>query len=278
MESGSIDPRLVKIPGIYVDAIVISEPENHMQTFGEHFNPSYCGDIRVPVDSLKPMELGVRKIISRRAAMELQSHAVINLGIGIPEGIASVANEEGVRGLKLTVESGPIGGVPAGGKSFGAVANPEGILDQPYQFDINVSKFGPKIAGCGGFINITQNAKRVVFCGTFTAGGLEVAVEDGKLNIRQEGKSCKFMNHVEQITFSGNYAKRLNKEVLYITERAVFKLTKEGLVLMEIAPGVDLEKDVLAHMDFKPLISKDLKLMDDFLFREERMNLAKKIA
>lgn len=300
VESGSIDPRLVKIPGIYVDAIVISEPENHMQTFGEHFNPSYCGDIRVPVDSLKPMELGVRKIISRRAAMELQSHAVINLGIGIPEGIASVANEEGVRGLKLTVESGPIGGVPAGGKSFGAVANPECILDQPYQFDfydgggldmaflglaqcdeegnINVSKFGPKIAGCGGFINITQNAKRVVFCGTFTAGGLEVAVEDGKLNIRQEGKSCKFMNHVEQITFSGNYAKRLNKEVLYITERAVFKLTKEGLVLMEIAPGVDLEKDVLAHMDFKPLISKDLKLMDDFLFREELMNLAKKIA
>lgn len=300
VEGGSIDPRLVKIPGIYVDAIVISEPENHMQTFGESFNPAYCGDIRVPVDSLKPMELGVRKIISRRAALELQSNAIINLGIGIPEGIASVANEEGVKGLKLTVESGPIGGVPAGGKSFGAVSNPDCILDQPYQFDfydgggldmaflglaqcdeagnINVSKFGPKIAGCGGFINITQNAKRVVFCGTFTAGGLEVAVEDGELRILQEGKSRKFMNHVEQITFSGHYAQRLGKDVLYITERAVFKLTDGGLMLIEIAPGVDLEKDILAHMDFKPLISKDLKPMADFIFREGLMDLSKKIA
>ena len=144
--------------------------------------------------------------------------------------------------------------------------------------NINVSKFGPKIAGCGGFINITQNAKRVVFCGTFTAGGLEVAVENGKLHILQEGKSRKFMNHVEQITFSGKYAQRLGKDVLYITERAVFKLTKEGLMLTEIAPGVDLEKDILAHMDFKPVISKDLKLMDDFIFQGELMDLSKKIA
>ncbi|MEE1242798.1 acyl CoA:acetate/3-ketoacid CoA transferase [Frisingicoccus sp.] len=300
VEAGSIDPRLVKIPGIYVDAIVVAEPENHMQTFAEHFNPSYCGDIRVPVDSIKPMELGVRKIISRRAAMELRTDAIINLGIGIPEGIASVANEEGIKGLKLTVESGPIGGVPAGGKSFGAVSNPECILDQPYQFDfydgggldmaflglaqcdasgnINVSKFGPKIAGCGGFINITQNAKKVVFCGTFTAGGLDVRVKDGKLEICQEGKSHKFLKDVEQITFSGNYAKRMNKDVLYITERAVFKLTQDGLVLIEVAPGIDIERDIMAHMDFRPLVSKDLKVMDSCVFAEGTMSLTEKIA
>lgn len=271
-----------------------------MQTFAEHFNPSYCGDIRVPVDSIKPMELGVRKIISRRAAMELRTDAIINLGIGIPEGIASVANEEGIKGLKLTVESGPIGGVPAGGKSFGAVSNPECILDQPYQFDfydgggldmaflglaqcdasgnINVSKFGPKIAGCGGFINITQNAKKVVFCGTFTAGGLDVRVKDGKLEICQEGKSHKFLKDVEQITFSGNYAKRMNKDVLYITERAVFKLTQDGLVLIEVAPGIDIERDIMAHMDFRPLVSKDLKVMDSCVFAEGTMSLTEKIA
>ena len=200
----------------------------------------------------------------------------------------------------MTVESGPIGGVPAGGKSFGAVANPECILDQPYQFDfydgggldiaflglaqcdaggnINVSKFGPKIAGCGGFINITQNAKKVVFCGTFTAGGLDIHVENDKLHILTEGKNQKFLEHVEQITFSGNYAKRLNKEVLYITERAVFKLTQDGLLLTEIAPGIDIEKDILRHMSFKPLISKELKQMDPSIFSENKMNLSKKIA
>jgi propionate CoA-transferase len=246
------------------------------------------------------MALDVRKVISRRAALELESNAIINLGIGMPEGIASVANEEGIKGLKLTVESGPIGGVPAGGQSFGAVANPECILDEPYQFDfydgggldmaflglaqcdidgnINVSKFGPKVAGCGGFINITQNAKKVIFCGTFTAGGLKVAVENGRIRIHQEGSSRKFLNHVEQITFSGNYAKRLNKQVLYITERAVFKLTEEGLVLTEIAPGIDIEKDIIEQMDFRPLISKDLKYMDEAIFCDGLMELSEKIA
>lgn len=299
MEPGSIDPRLVKIPGIYVDAIVVAEPENHMQTFAEYFNPAYCGDIRVPVDGLKPMELGVRKIISRRAALELQSRAIVNLGIGIPEGIASVANEEGIRGLKLTVESGPIGGVPAGERALAPYQIRNvfsisrislifmtaavwtwhfGLAQCDENGNINVSKFGPKIAGCGGFINITQNAKKVVFCGTFTAGGLEVAVEDGKLRIIREGTSRKFMKAVEQITFSGNYAKRLNKDVLYVTERAVFRLTGEGLVLIEVAPGIDIEKDILAHMD---------SMIHDFqrylpygasIFDEGSMGLSEKIA
>ena len=208
---------------------------------------------------------------------------------------ATVAAEEGLGDqLCLTAEGGTVGGIPMGGGDFGAALNPDCILDQPYQFDfydggnldlaclglaemdekgnINVSKFGPKIAGCGGFINITQNAKKVVYRGTFTAGGLKVAVEDGKLFIVQEGKKDKFVKAVEQITFSGEYAQSVGQPVLYVTERAVFKLTPEGVELTEIAPGVDLEKDILAHMGFKPII-KDVKLMDERLFREEKMGL-----
>ena len=292
VQKGSLPVKDIKIPSFMVDYIVEAKPENHPQSFmGPDYRPELTGEIYIPLDAIEPMPLNPRKICGRRGAMLLKKGAVVNLGIGVAEAIAAVAGEEGVADqITLSIESGVLGGVPTGGLGIGGTVNPESIVKQPDTFDfydgggldmaflglaqcdeegnINVSKFGPKIAGCGGFINITQNAKRVVFCGTFTAGGLEVAVEDGKLNIRQEGKSRKFMNHVEQITFSGNYAKRLNKEVLYITERAVFKLTKEGLMLMEIAPGVDLEKDVLAHMDFKPLISKDLRLMDDFLFRK----------
>lgn len=296
VSKGTLDPRLVKIPGILVDAVVVATAEDHMQTFDEAYNPAYCGEIKMPVKSIKCLPMDERKIIARRCAMELIPNAITNLGIGMPEGISMVANEENIGDtMRLTIESGPIGGIPAGGLSFGAAINPDSIIDQSSQFDfydgggldvaflglaqcdeagnINVSKFGPKIAGCGGFINITQNAKKVIFCGTFTAGGLKIKISDGKLFIENEGKSKKFIRNVEQITFSGEYARDVNQQVLYITERAVFKLTKAGVELVEIAPGVDLKKDILDQMDFEPIMPAELKIMDRRIFEEKLMNL-----
>lgn len=294
VENGTLDSRRVRLPGIYVDALVVAEPEHHMQSFGTVYNPALSGEVRVPLDSLKPMPMSDRKIIARRAAMELKSDAVVNLGIGMPEGVAAVAAEEKINDIVLTTEAGAIGGIPAYGFDFGASANADCLVDQPTQFDfydgggldvaflglaqmdglgnINVSKFGSKIAGCGGFINITQNAKKVVYCGTFTTGGLQTKISNCRLNILSEGKVKKLVSNVEQVTFSATYARANKQTVIYVTERAVFGLVAEGVELKEIAPGVDLEKDVLAHMDFKPIM-KDIKLMDSRIFSEEKMGL-----
>jgi len=295
-DAGSLNPRLVKVPGALVDCVVVaSRPEVHQQTGATMYNPAYSSEVRIPLTSMEPMPMSARKIIARRAAMELRPNSIVNLGIGMPEGFAVVAAEEKASDLMtLTAEPGVIGGVPAGGLNFGAGVNAQAVIDMPYQFDfydgggldvtflglaqadregnLNVSRFGPKLAGAGGFINISQNAKKVVFCGTFTAGDLDVSVVQGKLLIERDGRAKKFVEAVEERTFSGKHAAELDKDVLYITERCVFRLTREGLELTEVAPGIDLQRDILDRMDFAPIVRAP-RQMDPRIFAHEPMGL-----
>ena len=285
-QKGTLKPKDVVIPGIYVDYIVVDE--NQMQTCEDEYKPSLAGNVKIPLKTLEPLELDARKVIARRAAKEINKGDIINLGVGIPSGIAAVAAEEGfMDNIFFTIEQGAIGGMPAGGVKFGVSYNADAMIDQTMQFNfydgggldiaflgmaqldkfgnVNSSKTGNLLLGCGGAINISQNAKKVIFCGTFTAKGFKGDFKD-KLSIINEGSIKKAVENVDQITFSGDYARKVKQPVLYITERAVFELTQEGVVLTEIAPGIDFEKDILDQMDFTPIISDKLKIFDNDLF------------
>lgn len=295
----TLAPKQVKIPGILVDLVVV-DPEQR-QSYLTEYSPAFAGELRIPVSDLAPLALDARKVIARRAAMELFPGAVCNLGSGISTGIARVAAEEGVLDtVVLTNEQGLIGGAPAMGVEAGAGTNFMAMIDQPYQFDfydgggldlaflsfaeldaggnINVSRFGDRVIGFGGFINISQNAAKVVFSGTFTAGGLKLGLGDGNLSIINEGRSRKLVARVNQISYSAAYGRDRGQKVLYVTERAVFRPTAEGLELIEIAPGIDLERDILALMDFRPAISPQLKKMDASVFKPEPVGLSGLIA
>lgn len=302
--AGSLNADQVYIPGIYVDAVVkCKDPIKNHRPIGDltQYDPSLTGHIRVTVAGSEPMPLNAKKVIARRCAMELTPDSIVNLGIGTPEFIAAVAAEEGVYDqMTLTAESGAIGGIPCSGDEFGSTRNPICLLDQPSQFDfydgggldvtflgfaqtdadgnINLSRFDSKIYGSGGSINISQSTKNLIFCGTFTAGGLRETVGSGKLQIEQEGRSKKFLQQIDQVTYSGELGAEKGQNVLYITERAVFRLTEAGLLLTEIAPGIDLQRDVLDQMEFQPEVDPNLRTMDEALFRKEPIGLKQYLA
>ena len=298
-QAGSLDARRVRVPSIFVDCVIVAEPEYHMQNYGTRYNPALSGEVRMPLEALAPLPLDERKVIARRAAMELVPNGVVNLGIGLPDAIGVVANEEKVQDLiTLTVDPGVIGGVPLGGPDFGAAVNFNAAIEHPSQFDfidgggldsaylgfaecdaagnINASRFANRVAGCGGFINISQNSKKVVFVGTFTSGGLEAEVGDGAITIKREGKHAKFVDELGQITFSGRRAAEQEREIYYVTERCVFRLSGQGLELIEVAPGVDLEAEILARMPFRPIIDEP-RLMAAAIFAPEPMGLRERL-
>ncbi len=291
---GALPAKTVKIPGILVDCIVV-DPEQR-QTYHTEYSPAFAGELKVPLHALKRLPFDARKIVARRAAMEIVPGAICNLGAGISTGISAVATEEDILDrIVLTNEQGFIGGAPLTGPDSGASQNYDAIVDQPYQFDfydgggldiaflsfaevdprgnVNISRFGSKIVGIGGFINISQNAKHVVFSGTFTSGGLELATGDGQLKIVKEGRHRKFIGGIEQVCYNAAFAGEEGRTALFVTERAVFRAVGGALELIETAPGIDVERDILANMAFRPRIAATLKTMDSRIFRPEPIGL-----
>ena len=287
--AGSLDPRSVVVPGICVDVVVVHPGQRQLVT--HDFNPAFSGGTKAALTSLAPFPLDQRKVVARRALAEIVDGDVVNLGVGIADGVALVAAEEGwSEAFTLTIEQGLVGGIPARGVIFGVATNPVAMLDQPAQFDfydgggldiaflgfaqvdrlgdVNVSRFGSRLVGTGGFVNISQNASTVVFCGTFTAGGLDARPAGGRLTIGTEGRHGKFVERVEQVTFSAAEARRRGQRILYVTERAVFRLGEAGLVLTEVAPGVDVRRDVVGLLGFPVEVAADLATMDPAIFAE----------
>jgi len=270
-----VDPKAVRVPGLLVDFVVVAGAAEHAQTFGTAFDADFVsagGSVPVP----EPVQIPERRVIGARALREIRKGDVVNLGIGLPEAVAALAAERGRLGeFTLTVESGPSGGLPVGGLSFGCSRGPEAIIDQPAQFDfydgggldvavlgaaevgedgsVNVSLLGDRFAGAGGFINIAQSARRLVFCCPFRADGLGVEIEGGRLRITREGAIAKFVRRVKQVCFHGPSAAARGQQVLYVTERAVFMLCSGGLRLVEVAPGIDPARDLWPGMEFGPL-------------------------
>ncbi|SHO53320.1 acyl CoA:acetate/3-ketoacid CoA transferase [Anaerocolumna xylanovorans] len=292
---GTLNPKEVTVPGVFIDAVVVCENPltDHRQTSSWYFDPSYCGQLRVPWGNIEPAPFNERKFIARRGTLELYPGAVVNLGTGIPNDmVGKICSEEGIsEDIMITVESGIYGGVQAGGIDFGIGQNLCAMIGHHEQMDyyngagvdltfmglgeldgsgnVNSTKMGTRCTGAGGFIDITQNAKKVVFLGTFTAGGAEYGFEDGKLVIKKEGKIKKMVSQVAQISFNGPFARKKKQMVVIVTERAVFELAEEGVVLTEIAPGLKLKEDILDRMDFKPIVSPALKEMDKELFIQD---------
>ncbi|GMQ93275.1 MAG: acyl CoA:acetate/3-ketoacid CoA transferase [Acidimicrobiia bacterium] len=298
-EAGSLDSRDVRVPGILVDAVVVAEPEHHTQSWNTVYNPAMSGELRIPTQLLDHLPINARTVVARRAAMELNADDVVNVGLGLPELVGRVAGEEDVHDLvTFTIDTGVIGGVPMSGFDFGAAVNREALVDHASSFDfidggglntvflgvaecdgsgdVNVSRFGNRLAGCGGAINLTQRTQNVVFLTTFSSGGLEVSITDGTLEIVTEGRVGKFIERVGQITFRADVANARGQNIMYITERCVFALGPRGLSLTEVAPGVDIDRDILSQLPFAPTVENP-QVMDLSIFRSERMDLRRRM-